>query len=195
MADAVERETLALIEQAREGNAAAFDALLTQYMPLIENQLTRARTRCADVLPEDEKDLRQEACLAFYRALISYDAAQREVTFGLYARICIENALVSALRKLRPAAQTADEELILSLPDEDGTGDPTRRLREQEDYEALCRVIARTLSPYENNIWQRYIAGATAAEIARALGRDARSIHNAIYRIRHKLRSIDGVGH
>ena len=194
MTDTSQAKHESLLPLAKEGDAAAFDALLVQYMPLIEHQISAARTRVGDVLPEDEKDLRQEACLAFYRAIGSYDLSQREVSFVLYAKICIENALVSALRKLRRATQPLDMEVLADIPAEDAADDPTRRLREQEDYEALCRVIARTLSPYENNIWQRYIAGATTAQIAEALGRDTRSIHNAVYRIRHKLRTIEGLG-
>ncbi len=179
-----------LLCRAKAGESAAFNALLSQYMPLIEHQLAMVRAQSDNVFPEDEKDLRQEACLAFYRALESYDLSQQEVSFGLYAKICIENALVSALRKLRRVVQPLDTDELAAIPDENAEGDPTRRLREQEDYEALCRIIARTLSPYENNIWQRYMAGATVAQIAVALGRDKRSIHNAIYRIRHKLRGI-----
>lgn len=187
-----ERELMLL---AREGDAQAFDTLLAQYMPMIEHRLLVARSHYTGMTAEDEQDLRQEAHLAFYRALLSYDVDQSEVSLGLYAKVCVENALTSALRKMSasiPSTVSLDPEELAALPAEDGAGDPTRRLREQEDYEALCRIIARTLSPYENNIWQRYIAGATVSEIARALGKDTRSIHNAIYRIRRKLRGVAG---
>lgn len=181
-------ETQALLLQAKVGDQAAFDRLLTLYSPLIEHRLQMARARRPDILPEDEKDLRQEALLAFYRALLSYHSDQEDVSFGLYAKICIENALISALRKIGPAAELLDYETMLSLP-ADRREDPSYRLREQEDYEALSRRIARALSRYENAIWQRYIAGMTAPDIARQLGKDTRSIHNAIYRIRNKLRN------
>ena len=175
---------------AKQGDQSAFAALLAQYTPLIERQLMSARSRRPDILPEDEKDLRQEAYLAFYRALMSFDVSQGEVSFGLYAKICMENGLISALRKMRPSAESLDTDRMAELP-AGSEGDPTRRLREQEDYEALCRRIALVLSPYENTIWQRYVAGRTAGEIADELGRDHRSIHNAIYRIRHKLRGVE----
>lgn len=184
-----------LMLRAREGDAQAFDALLAQYMPMIEHRLQIARSQNTALTREDEQDLRQEAHLAFYRALLSYDMAQEEVSLGLYAKVCVEHALTSALRKMSassPSLVALDPEELAALPAEDGTDDPTRHLREQEDYEALCRIIARTLSPYENNIWQRYIAGATVSEIASVLDKDARSIHNAIYRIRRKLRAVAG---
>jgi RNA polymerase sporulation-specific sigma factor len=181
-------ETLTLLSIAKTGDQAAFDTLLTQYTPLIEHRLQAVRTRRPDILPEDEKDLRQEAHLAFYRALLGYNVEQHDVSFGLYAKICIENALVSALRKIQPSSELLDYDTMVSLP-AGNEEDPSQRLREQEDYEALCHRIARILSPYENAIWQRYIAGMTASQIAEQLGRDSRSIHNAIYRIRNKLRN------
>ena len=181
-----------LLTLAKEGDQTAFDTLLVQYTPLIEHRLTVARARRSDILPEDEKDLRQEAHLAFYRALLGYNADQHEVSFGLYAKICIENALISALRKIRPAEETLDYDTLAALP-ADKSEDPAQRLREQEDYEALCHRIARALSPFESAIWQRYIAGMTAPDIARQLGKDTRSIHNAIYRIRNKLRNTGGI--
>lgn len=181
-----------LLCSARKGDQQAFDALLTQYMPIIEHQLSGIRSRYNTVTSEDEKDLRQEAYLAFYRATASYDVTQHEVSFGLYAKICVENGLISALRKLRPSTLPLDMELLSAVPDIATESDPTRRVREQEDYEALCRTIAGVLSPYENQIWQRYIAGATASHIAEQMGKDTRSVHNAIYRIRHKLRRAIG---
>jgi RNA polymerase sporulation-specific sigma factor len=189
----VSKDTLAvsrLLCAARKGDQQAFDELLTQYMPIIEHQLSGIRSKYSAVTIEDEKDLRQEAYLAFYRATASYDVTQHEVSFGLYAKICVENGLISALRKMKPSVLPLDMETLSAIPDWGKESDPTRRVREQEDYEALCRTIAGVLSPYENQIWQRYIAGATAARIAEQMGKDTRSVHNAIYRIRHKLRRV-----
>lgn len=177
-----------LLTQAKHGDQQAFDTLLEQYMPVIEHRISSIRSRYSTLTPEDEKDLRQEAHVALYRASLSYDVTQHEVSFGLYAKICVENALISALRKMKPSALPLDMEQLSELPDATAESDPTHRVREQEDYEALCRTIACALSPYENQIWQRYMAGATAAEIAVRMGKDTRSVHNAIYRIRHKLR-------
>lgn len=185
---AMSEQQLAELRAARAGDAAAFDALLAQYMPMLEHQLSTVRARSGDGLStEDEKDMRQEAHLAFFRALLSYDEEQSAVSFGLYAKICVSHALVSAWRKMTRTAEPLEESALELLTTEE-RDDPTRRLREQEDYDALCRMIVRTLSPYENAIWQAYMAGETVTGIARRLGKDTRSVHNAIYRIRRKLR-------
>ena len=93
-------EEMALLLRAREGDAQAFDALLLQYMPMIEHRLLVARSRHDSLTEEDGQDLRQEAHLAFYRALLSYDTEQQEVSLGLYAKVCVEHALTSSLRKM-----------------------------------------------------------------------------------------------
>ncbi len=179
-------ELPALLEAARAGDQKAFATLLAQYSPLIEGQLARLRSTDPALTREDEQDLRQEAYLAFYRALMSYDTAQTQVSFGLYAKICMDNALLTA-RRHSFRAEPLDDAALADVPGSDD--DPTRRLREEEDFRTLYRVVEATLSPYENSIWQRFVAGQTAAEIADALGQDTRSVHNALYRIRHKLRS------
>lgn len=183
-------EQAQLIKLAREGDQEAFTTLLAQYSPLIEGQMTHLRSTVAPLSHEDEQDLRQEAYLAFYRAVLHYDSGQHEVRFGLYAKICIENALISAGRRMmKPTAESLDNRTLELLSGASGD-DPTRHLREEEALHTLYGMIERTLSPYENAIWQRYVAGITAPEIAEQLGRDARSIHNAIYRIRRKLRAV-----
>ena len=48
--------------------------------------------------------------------------------------------------------------------------------------------MCKLLSPYENEVWRLYMAGYSASAIATRMERDEKSIHNAIYRIRKKLR-------
>ncbi len=178
------------LAKARAGDPTAFATLLARYSPMIESKLHRKRRSVPSLTPEDEKDLRQEAYLAFFRAIQTYRTDQEAVLFGLYAKICVENALLSAIRQLRPAAETLDPAQWEAIPDGEGVHDPTRHLREEEDYRSLYDKIERVLSPMENNIWHCYTAGMTAGEIARTTGQSIRSVNNAIYRTRQKLRAV-----
>ena len=98
-------ETLELLRLVREGREDAFDTLAREYRKLIESTARRAvRSVAESGFPEGEltlDDLRQEARLAFYRAAMSYDAdgVGKEVTFGLYAKVCMRNAMISELRR------------------------------------------------------------------------------------------------
>jgi RNA polymerase sporulation-specific sigma factor len=175
-----------LIRRVREGDQAAFGLLLADYEPLVHAEVSR---RAQEVSAEDAEDLRQVALIAFYSAVLGYDLSQGEVEFGLYAKICIANAISSQLRVLRRRSQ----ELSLSVsPLADGGEDPAGRVMEEEAAALLYARIRSVLSPYENRVWNLYTAGLRSGEIAAKLGKEPHSVENAVYRIRQKLRRALG---
>ena len=176
--------TAALIRRVREDDQSAFAELLSLYEPLLHAEVARYGAGMCD---SDTEDLRQLALLAFYRAARNFDLAQSEVEFGLFAKICISNALISQVRAM---SNRATEFSSVSFDEGDGgEGDPARRLMEQEAAEALLSRIRSLLSSYENRVWSLYVAGLSAAQIASRLGKTPRSVENAVYRIRQKLRT------
>ena len=174
-----------LLKRVREGEQKAFADLLDMYEPLVRAEVSHY-TSGLDAFDVD--DFRQVALLAFYRASLSFDLSQSEVEFGLYAKICIANALASYLRAW---VQGKKE---VSVPDEwlgegdQGEGDPARRLMEEEALQLLLTRIRKVLSPLENRVWNLLMAGFPVREIGRRLGKEPHSIENAVYRIRRKLR-------
>jgi RNA polymerase sporulation-specific sigma factor len=175
-----------LLELVRGGGQKAFTDLLEMYEPLVRAEVSRY-TSGLDAFDVD--DFRQVALLALYRASLSFDLSQSEVEFGLYAKICIHNALASFVEAW---IRNSNE---LSVPDEwlgegdHGEGDPARRLMEEEAVQLLLARIRKVLSPFENRVWNLYMAGFSAKEIGRVLGKEPHSIENAVYRIRQKLRA------
>ena len=171
----------ALIDAARAGDESAFETLLEAYEPLIDT-MSRSFANTADD-SECHEDLRQEACIAFYKAVQSYDNTQAEVSFGLYAKMCVRNRLISYTRKLRR------RESVLPLEERIKTEeDVAQGVVAEEAYMELYRRIEALLSPYENHVWWLYLSGQTTGAIAAQLGKDERSVQNAVYRIRKKLR-------
>ena len=178
-----ENQTAKLLSRAKSGEEEAFSALLEQYTPLMETLAGRFAEGFSE---QDRQDLRQEAAIAFCRALEKYDEAG-EVSFGHFAKVCMENRLTSWVRKQRKELHNA----VDALPDEtaDHAQDPARYILEKEDYLALCAKIRDFLSAYEYKIWTLFISGHTAAEIAGTLGCEKKSVENAIFRVRRKLRA------
>lgn len=182
-------EVADLLLRVRAGDQKAFADLLAAYGPLLRSEVTRYAVGFCEA---DADELRQEAALALYRAALAYDLSREEVEFGLYAKICLSNALVSCVRTLRKNREA--DVLLPELPDTEGDEgeDPARQLMEEEAAAELYARIRSVLSPYENRVWALYMAGLSAAEIAKSLGREPRSIENAVYRIRRKLRAALG---
>ena len=177
-----------LIEKVRSGDQAAFAELLEQYRPLIEASVARFASEESSDLHRD--DLRQEATLVFYNSILTYDMEQSEVEFGLYAKICIFHALISQLRlHQKREAEQLTESFSDTLFVHDSE-DPSIGVLERERVRALYSVIRQNLSVFEYRVWQMYMSGRTAGEIGAALGKEEKSVHNAIYRIRKKLRAL-----
>ncbi len=176
-----------LVLRARGDDSAAFEQLMSLYEPMLAAAVHR-------YAPEgQEEDARQEALAGFYRAVLSFDVTQPGVAFGLYAKICVSRALIShardAMRRARQTVGSLDyEEYLRCLAD--AASDPAQQLIDEESIRSLRRLIRDNLSDYENRVWDMYIAGASVETVAASLGRSERSINNALYRIRRKLREL-----
>ena len=173
-----------LIISAQGGSREAYLALCARYRPLLESSVSRFGT--AEMTLQERADMREEAERVFLAAISSFDTEQEAVDFGLYAKICLRNGLISEWRHLSArrrvtAAWLAEEEVT------EGE-DPAARLVEDERFRQLCSTVRGHLSELENRVWWQYVTGVSVADIAKDLGRDERSVHNAIYRIRKKLR-------
>lgn len=177
-----------LISSVRAGDGDAFEKLLKDYTPLIESSVAKVLGDEFYSLYAD--DFRQEAAVVFYNSILTYDMEQHEVEFGLYAKICISNALISQLRSLKKRLTER-----LASTDNDGAfandsgDDPAVRILEQESLSALYSVIRSNLSDFEYRVWRLYMSGKTAKQIGNVLGKDEKAIENAVYRIRKKLRA------
>lgn len=177
-----------LVLQAQAGSREAYLALLSKYRPLLDASV--ARFDGAELSDQERADMKEEAERVFLGAVSTYDTEQESVDLGLYAKICLRNGLVSEWRHLsslrRVAALPLGEDLSEAVTDPDT--DPARQMMEDERFGQLCRIVRGHLSDFENQVWWQYVTGVSVADIAAGMGRDERAVHNAIYRIRKKLR-------
>jgi len=68
----IDTETRQLIVAAKAGDEDAFEALLSQYEPLIDSMVRSLSGDSASTV-DGYDDLRQEATIGFYRALMKFD--------------------------------------------------------------------------------------------------------------------------
>lgn len=190
-AETLERERLfSLIKSARLGDQEAFLDLKEKYKPLLTSQI--AKHSMSDMPAHDIEDLKQEALIIFYNAVCNYECSADGVDFGLYAKICIENGLVSFVRSYLRRAKRAV--LPLEKVDDhidDHVYDPLQSLIAKENMSDMVRMIHKHLSEYENRVWWMYVSGMSVSDISKKLGNtDPKSVSNAVYRIRKKLRAV-----
>ena len=187
-----------LLGAARAGNQQAYAVLLERYSPMLQAMATKYAV--SGMSEADIEDLRQEANVVFCSAVQTYDPLREGVEFGLYAKICVGHGLASALRVFRRQRRQGllsleGEGLIEQNPGLLGSEiSVSEALIDKERMETLQLTIQRALSPYESRVWWMYVSGASTGRIAQTLGKDEKSISNAIYRIRRKLRQVLGQG-
>ncbi len=188
-----DKKTLELLARICNGDELAFHTLTENYSSLIESvALSTAEYlgRTGIASPESTvDDLRQEARLALYRASLRYDdeGIGKKVTFGLYAKICMRNALTSEYRRLSAKKRRSDRLRRASLDEARAVADVTDTSMELA-LEELLRCGGGELSRYEENVLRAYAEGKKIPAIAEELGRSIRSVNNALYRIRVKLK-------
>ena len=169
-----------MIQRLQAGDESAFDLLREQYAALLHSMVSAAMAKESDA---EFHDLMQEASLALYNAALKFDLSQEEVTFGLFAKICIRNRLISSLRKLRRQLRKNKEVKPIMTP-----AQRKSVRRAQMEMGELSDLVDTLFSDFEKSVYRYYIAGYSAAEIARCLGKTDKSIDNAIYRVRRKIK-------
>lgn len=179
---------LKLLKACKDGDGDAFTELEFRYSPLVDSILKKY-SGCG-VYTED--DFRQEAEIALYNAVYSYDTDQEKVTFGLYAGICIRNRLATLARdeKRRSRCYVMLGKADFSCGAE--WFDPEETAVSSEAYSELLERISERLTVYEKEIFGLYLRGMSVGEITEHIGRERKSVENAVCRIRNKIREICG---
>ena len=164
--------------------------LLDKYKPLV-----RKKARAMYLVGGETDDLIQEGMLGLFKALRDFNPA-REVSFASFARLCIERQLYNAIQSsnrqkhqpLNTYISLSDEEFASELR-QISVQNPEAIIIDQENAAGIEEKIHRTLSKFENQVLKMYLEGADYIQIAEGLDRPAKSIDNALQRIRQKVKA------
>ncbi|MBQ8546677.1 MAG: sigma-70 family RNA polymerase sigma factor [Clostridia bacterium] len=166
-----------LVINAKNGDESAFSELSLIYAPLINSISRRYFNMCEGASLDD---FVQEAQMALYDAVKTYNV-DGKVTFGAYAKACVRNRLVSCVRRIKSKKRNKSD---LEISCEGASLQDTVVWRDRK----LLTLAENTLSSYEKRIFQLYVKGCKVREISKSVGKSEKSVNNAIYRIRSKLR-------
>ena len=99
-----------LVKMAQEGSETAEEILIEKYKSLVKN---KAKTYY--IAGADNEDVVQEGMIGIFKAIRSYDA-NKEAAFKTYADICINNQILSAIKKAnRRKHQPLNESIPLTV--------------------------------------------------------------------------------
>ncbi len=173
----------------RNGDKKAYAELLKQFEPLIKSEVGDCIGRLPTGSEFDSEELAQEAMLALYKAALSY-VPDKSVTFGLYAKICIHNRLISCARKISAQHRKRLREEKRNTYRESGAESAEEQFLAQTRTEDVKKLLEKETSDLERKIFSLYLEKKSYAEISDITGRDIKSVGNAIYRVKRKLRNL-----
>jgi len=178
---------------ASEGDRDAEDALAERYLRLV-----RACARPLFLAGGDSEDLIQEGTFGLLSAIRKYNP-DGGASFSTFAEHCIRMRLLSAVKSAsRLKHFPLNDGISLEELSEDPGADistlselfrhnPEELILAKESREELNAAFSRCLSRFEIKVLDLYLEGLSYREIADRLCKDAKSIDNAVQRIRHKL--------
>ena len=172
------------LNAVKNGDKSAFEELLAAYEPLIRSESTSLIVKFPDFKGEEE-EMRQEARLALYDAAMKYNGNDK-VTFGLYAKICVHNRLISYLRKLRSAKRRREK--LSHRADSVAQRSAEASVLELSSGSELDRLLESVSSSYERRVFDMYLQKMSYSDIAAALNKNEKSVANAICRVKQKLK-------
>ncbi len=171
-----------LVEECKKNHSDdAFDEIVRRYTPMLKSTvLGYSNSSCFDY-----DELFAEACVALHSAVMRYDTTQSEVTFGLFARICVYRRIISHLKSddfRRCVVSDGIEQIVDHDTLESGVAD-------RDTADRLMECARTILSDYEYRVLVLHIQGYKTADIAKMLSRTPKSVDNAKSRVFRRLRS------
>lgn len=177
-----------LLRLAKANNREMTAALLQKYAPLVNAQAALFKSSGIEC-----EDLIQEGLIGLASAIKTYNP---EVSsFPTFARVCINRAMIAAVRKNSQTRVIPKNLFIDSLQSEtemDSNGsnedNPENLFFARNDFLNFKQEARFKLSDMEYNVLCYHISGYSYKEISERLSLSAKSVDNAIQRIRSKLK-------
>ena len=192
-----------VVAKAQAGCNQAVETIVCRYKPVVES-----RARAFFFPGADRDDVIQEGMLGLLAAIREFRRGKG--SFAAFARLCCTRCIISAVKasnrckhlplntyvSLAGDADESEVPLLDMLADE-STTDPEEEAIARAESEDFRRTSLRLLNDYELATLYDYARGVTQAESAVRYGRSKKSIDNAIWRAKCKIRKhsecIDGV--
>lgn len=186
----------ALVARAQAGDDLAQQALIQRY-----RRFASTRSRGYYLPGGDTDDIVQEALIGLYKAVRDY-RGDRQASFRGFAEVCITRQVLTAVKTAgrrkheplnhyvsisRPRGEETNESELERILDDHHAQDPAECVVADRDAAAVDQRVASVLSGFEVDVLRLFVAGESYQEIGALLGRQVKSVDNALQRIKRKL--------
>ena len=192
-----------IIDRIREDDKEALDYLLNKYKYLVMKQ-----TRTLYLIGGDSDDLIQEGMIGLYKAIRDFKGTEIS-RFSYFANICIASGLYNAIKasnRLKNLPLNSSISFSDAVYNNNGENDsdsityselissdkmnPERMFLDKENVKSLRYRVLKKLSKFETDVFNLYLDGIPYTRIGEILGKEPKSIDNAIQRIKTKVLKV-----
>lgn len=185
-----------IIALAKAGNLPALEYILNKYTNFV-----KSRARPYFLMGADREDIIQEGMIGLYKAIRDF-RSEKLSSFRAFAEICITRQIITAIKTAtrqkhvplnsyvslsRPVFDENSDKTLIDLIAENKCIDPEELFINKENYRSMGVRITEILSEMELRILSLYLEGKSYQEMSQELGKQVKSIDNALQRVKRKL--------
>ncbi|MDZ4907010.1 RNA polymerase sporulation sigma factor SigH, partial [Clostridium perfringens] len=180
-------------DEAKRGNSRAQEYLISKY----EN-FVKAKAKSYFLIGADKEDIYQEGMIGLYKAIRDFKS-DKLTSFKAFAELCVTRQIITAIKTAtrqkhiplntyislnKPIYEEESDRTLIDVLSELKITDPEELLIGKEQLKHIEGEMAKVLSDLEMEVLQSYLDGKSYQEIACDLDRQAKSIDNALQRVK-----------
>ncbi len=192
-----------IIDRIKNGDQPAVDYLMEKYKHLV-----RSKAKALFLIGGDKDDLIQEGMIGLYKAIRDYQP-DKENSFFNFADLCVSRQIYSAIKASNrkkniplntyislytPAygenGDAEDKEALVDIIYQKYVSNPEELVIDKENTSMIEYELVRRLSDLEKQVLALYMQDLKYIQIAEVLGKEPKTIDNALTRIKTKLNQV-----
>ena len=185
-----------VVIEAQKRNTRAQEFLINKYKNFV-----KAKAKSYFLIGADKEDIYQEGMIGLYKAIRDFKA-DRLSSFRAFAEICVTRQIITAIKTAtrqkhiplntyislnKPIYDDESDRTLLDVLSGAKITDPEELVISREEVINIQNEIGEVLSELEMEVLMSYLDGKSYQEIACDLDRHAKSIDNALQRVKRKL--------
>lgn len=181
---------------ARDENPLAEEYLIHKYRNYV-----KAKAKSYFLIGADKDDIYQEGMIGLYKAIRDFKPDKLS-SFRAFAELCITRQIITAIKTAtrqkhiplnsyislnKPIYDEESDRTLMDILSTIHISDPEELIISREERLKIEKKMSEVLSDLEIDVLKCYLDGKSYQEIACDLDRHAKSIDNALQRVKRKL--------
>ena len=185
-----------MVLKASNGDIIALEHIINKYKNFV-----KAKAKSYFLVGADKEDIIQEGMIGLYKALRDFDGRKTN-SFKCFAEICITRQIITAIKTAtrqkhiplnsyvslnKPIYDEESDRTLMDIIAASIITDPEELIISKEELKNIESKMNEILSKLELQVLELYLNGKSYQYIADIIGRDVKSIDNALQRVKRKM--------